>query len=193
MKRFLSRIIALIMLSSTVAAHETIPHSGTVEAMATEKLLPANVPVTDMTYQTKGFVSRFRDSGTLIISFTYTNCESMCPLTNAILSGVDQALPSESRITIVTLSIDPVQDTPANLKQSAQDLGASDRWVWLTAAEADHRLLMDGLDVEVATLADHDPMFLIGDVCSGQFSRLIGLPDPDQLLELARSHPPCSI
>jgi len=192
MKRFLTRILALILLSSSAAAHETTSDSGAIEAIAMEKLLPANVPVTDMAYQTKGFVSRFRDLGTLIISFTYTNCESMCPLTNAILSGVDQALSTENGITIVTLSIDPIHDTPAILKQSAQDLEASEKWVWLTAAESDHRLLMDGLGVEVTTLAEHDPMFLIGDVCSGRFSRVIGVPDPDQLLELARSHPPCS-
>lgn len=170
--------------------HQHQVMSGEPHVFESEALRIANVPVIDPDYAAEGFVSRFAGAGTLILSFTYTNCETLCPVTNAILAGVDEEL-GEDDITIVSLSIDPVVDTPEALGAYASDLGASDRWVWLTAKPSDNRLLLGDLGVDVATLEQHDPTFLIGDVCTGTFTRVIGVPEPDALIDLARTHEPC--
>ena len=190
------RILLLVCIAGSTSAHEahrdnkTQSETGTERVFDTEYLKIPNVPVTDTNHETRGFISRFSGSGTLILSFTYTHCETLCPVTNAILAGVDESL-EDDPITIVSISIDPQSDTPTALKESAEALGASDHWVWVTANPSDNRMLLDSLGVDVVTLNEHDPTFLIGDICTGTFTRIIGVPRPDMLLELARSHAPC--
>ena len=194
-----SGLVLLASLVMTFAAqaheaHKTSSSPGGVQSATLEDIHPSDVPMTDKDYLTEGFVTRFQDKGTLIVSFTYTNCPSICPVTNAILSGIDEIVVKngDTDLTIVSLSIDPERDTPDVLHAMAADLDASDRWVWLTASPADNRILLDDLKVEVAALEQHDPMFLIGDVCSGKFTRLIGIPEAEALYHLARSHKPCA-
>jgi protein SCO1 len=184
--------IALFLLWPVLAtAHDKTTHADAhTQIMAAETLSISNIPVTDSSYATAGFVERFGQSGTLILSFTYTNCETLCPVTNAILSEVDSRIAGED-LTIVSVSIDPAADTPAALATMAAELQSSENWVWLTAAPRENRMLLQELGVDVASLETHDPVFLIGDLCSGKFTRIIGLADPASLVDLARHHPKC--
>lgn len=184
--------IALFLLWPGLAtAHDKTTHPDAhTQIMAAETLSISNIPVTDSTYATAGFVERFGQAGTLILSFTYTNCETLCPVTNAILSEVDSQIADED-LTIVSVSIDPAADTPAALATMAAELQSSENWVWLTAAPRENRMLLQELGVDVASLESHDPVFLIGDLCSGKFTRIIGLADPASLVDLAQHHPKC--
>ncbi|RJL19441.1 hypothetical protein C9E82_20050 [Paracoccus siganidrum] len=142
--------------------------------------------VTDARYHTEGFVSRFQRKGTVIVSFAFTEWTTLCPLTNAILTQVDDRILTEDLpITLVTVSIDPVSDTPEKLAATAADYGASEDWVWLTAAPMETFLLLDSLGLPPGPIESHDPMLLIGAVRTGAFQRIIGLPEPERLIELA--------
>lgn len=184
-------LAAFLLWPLLATAHDKTAHSDAqTKIMAAEELSISNIPVTDSTYATAGFVERFGQAGTLILSFTYTNCETLCPVTNAILSEVDARIAGED-MTIVSVSIDPVADTPAALGEIAAELQSSHKWVWLTAAPRENRMLLEELGVDVATLESHDPVFLIGDLCNGRFTRIIGVADPAALIDLARHHPKC--
>ena len=51
--------------------------------------------------------------------------------------------------------------------------------------------LMDGMGGGFDSIQTHDPMFLVGDFCSFRFTRIVGLPKPEQLIEFARKVPEC--
>jgi protein SCO1 len=164
----------------------TLPSFALAEGATTEQLTLPDAPVTDASYQTEGFVSRLHAAGTVIVSFSFVECTTFCPITNAILAEVDDRIVAEGLpLTIVTLTIDPVDDTPEKLAQAARDVGASDRWLWLTAAPLDTFLLLDSLGLPPGPIEDHNPMLLIGNVGSGEFQRIVGLPEPDGLIDLA--------
>lgn len=189
------RVLAILLLlgfTLSAAAHDGIDHGApsAPQVFPTETLSVGDIPVTDAGFHTEGFVTRFATAGTLILSFTYTNCETLCPITNAILASVDDSL-GEQPIRIVTVSIDPAVDTPTALAATAEALGASARWTFLTAAPAENRMLLSALGVDVAALDEHDPMFLVGDVCTGRFTRVLGVPEPSALVALARAHAGC--
>jgi protein SCO1 len=156
------------------------------ERAAGEQLTLPDAPVTDAAYQTEGFVSRLNAAGTVIVNFSFIECTTLCPITNAILAEVDDRIVAEGLpLTIVTLSIDPVNDTPERLAEAAQAVGASERWLWLTAAPMDTFLLLDSLGLPPGPIEDHNPMLLIGNVGTGEFHRIVGLPEPDGLVDLA--------
>ncbi|TAG29886.1 MAG: hypothetical protein EAZ40_02070 [Rhodobacterales bacterium] len=164
----------------------TMPFIACANLAAGEQLSLPDAPVTDAFYQTEGFVSRLQGAGTVIVSFSFIECTTLCPITNVILAEVDDRIVAEGLpLTIVTLTIDPVNDTPEKLAEAAQAVGASDRWLWLTAAPMDTFLLLDSLGLPPGPIEDHNPMLLIGNVGSGEFQRLVGLPEPDGLIDLA--------
>lgn len=190
--------ISLIVVFATtdIMAHDAKKHvtaeeggAVSVQQFAVETLSIPDVPVIDSNYDTQGFVSRFAGEGTIVISLTYTGCETLCPVSNLILQQLDKSLAEANSpsMKIVTLSIDPEKDTPDALRASAKSLKSSEHWTWLTASAQHSRLLLDSLDVDVGALEDHDPMFLVGKVSTGRFIRVIGMPDPDQLLAISRS------
>ena len=154
-----------------------------------ETLRIPDAPTTDSSYNTAGFVSRLHDQGMLLISFTYTGCETLCPVSNAILQQLDQELNrlESPGLHIVTLSIDPEHDTPEALAANEQALGASDNWTSLTADPQSSQLLLSSLGVDPGLLAEHDPMFLLGDLSDNRFVRIIGMPDPERILQLAQA------
>lgn len=153
---------------------------------ATEQLVLPDAPVTDASYKIDGFVSRLHSAGTVIVSFSFVECTTLCPITNAILAEVDDRIVAEGLpLTIVTLTIDPVNDTPAKLAEAATAVGASDRWIWLTAGPVDTFLLLDSFGLPMGPIEDHNPMMLIGNVGTGEFQRIVGLPEPGGLIELA--------
>lgn len=160
----------------------------------TELLMPPDIPVTDKEGHTESFVTLLQQRGPVIISFFYTSCESLCDVTNGILYGVDQIVMENGSepITLVSLSIDPMPDTPAALNANAANFSPSKEWLWLTAGMRGTDPLLDGLGVSFDSIFAHDPMFLVGDFCSFRFTRVIGLPEPAQLIELAREIPECA-
>jgi protein SCO1 len=164
----------------------TLPTMACAERATVEQLVLPDAPVTDASYRVDGFVSRLHGAGTVIVSFSFVECTTLCPLTNAVLAEVDDRIDAEGLpLTIVTLTIDPVNDTPAKLAEAAESVGASERWIWLTATPGDTFLLLDSFGFPPGRIEDHNPMMLIGNVGTGEFQRIVGLPEPDGLIDLA--------
>lgn len=189
---FIASLLAATAASSHGAINHAVATSRQMQTSSQEHLTPPDIPVTDATGHTEGFVSRMKDSGPVIVSFMYTNCDTVCDITNGILYGVDQALTGQDvPVTLISLSIDPANDTPAALRQTADEFSASSRWLWLTAGMRGTSPLLDSLGVAFDSIETHDPMFLIGDFCSNQFTRVVGIPDPEALIAMARDVAEC--
>jgi protein SCO1/2 len=188
---------ALCLLATTVQAHDAALHkTAPTDLIATsgeEALILPNYPVEGAQGLRGTLRSLLPAEAPVILSFTYTGCESLCDITNAVLLGVDDLLrEGDDGTRIVTLSIDPVHDTPNQLESSREELGTSDRWLWLTAGVRGTAPLLDALRFPPGRIEDHDPVFLIGRVCSGRFIRIVGLPAPEDLISYARALPPCA-
>lgn len=69
-----------------------------------------------------------------IANFMYTNCKTICPMTTANLTEVQQQLAEQGlKPQIVSFSVDPSHDTPEILKEYAIKHGADlDTWHFLT-------------------------------------------------------------
>ncbi len=82
----------------------------------------------------KRTLSDFKDS-VVVIFFGYTQCPDMCPATMGILAETLQALGDDaSRVQVLFVTLDPVQDTPGKLKQYLSFFDA--RFIGLTGDQA---------------------------------------------------------
>lgn len=189
--------LVLCLLASIAQAHDATLHNtapvGMIATSGQEALVLPDYPVEGAQGLRGTLRSLLPAEAPVILSFTYTGCQSLCDITNAVLLGVDDLLrDGDDGTRIVTLSIDPAHDTPDQLESSRKELGTSDRWLWLTAGVRGTAPLLDALRFPPGRVEDHDPVFLIGRVCTGSFIRIVGLPAPEDLINYANALPPCA-
>lgn len=179
----------ILLLALTSAALAEAPMQG---ARTQEQLVLPDIPVTDSHGRSGGFVSRYGDAGPLLISFLYTNCTENCGMTISVMGLVDQDLQARDAppLRLVAISVDPRRDTPEVLAEVAQSAWASEKWDWVVASPADTPALLAAFGLEPGPLELHPSVYLLGDLQSGRFTRIPGVPDPAELVALARAMTP---
>jgi cytochrome oxidase Cu insertion factor (SCO1/SenC/PrrC family) len=122
-----------------------------------------------------------------LFSFIYTGCSAVCPVQTHALAQVQQSLPAAVRkqVRLVSVSIDPVNDTPATLKDYAHRMGADlSNWSFVTGHPKDIERLSSTLKLfKEPTLArrpeDHATWLWLVDDQGVVRQRYVGNP-PDQ-------------
>ena len=109
-----------------------------------------------------------------IADFIYTTCTDTCPLQTAAMAELQKEFAANTDVQLVSVSVDPVRDTPKVLSAYA-DKHAADRrrWYFLTGQRDQViKLIRDGFHLSVAALPDsaeqsgmipHSPRFVLID------------------------------
>lgn len=93
-----------------------------------------NVAVLDQDRKELRFYDDLLRGKIAVISFVYTSCASICPLVIARLAEVQDALGDAvgRDIFFISISIDPIPDTPEKLKEHKEVFGAGPGWSFIT-------------------------------------------------------------
>ncbi len=84
----------------------------------------------------------------VLINFVYTGCSTSCPIQTRALADMQRQLPGSlrSRVQLLSVSLDPLQDTPAALKDFAKRMGADlSNWRFATGRPQDVERLSQAL------------------------------------------------
>lgn len=123
-----------------------------------------------------------------IVSFTYLGCRTICPTSDLVMDQVDSLMDlGADDVQLVTLTIDPANDTPPLLRKRALELGSTDRRVWLTGELPQVYRALDDLGIQFGKVEEHDALFVIFRSGGRVVQRVNGIPDPALLLKAARS------
>jgi protein SCO1/2 len=77
------------------------------------------------------------DGRIVVLNFIYTDCTTICPLTSQVFGVLDQELDAmKMKAHLVSISIDPEQDTPERLRAYAQRFRAHGDWQHYTGTLA---------------------------------------------------------
>ncbi len=115
----------------------------------------------------------------VVVDFIFTSCQTICPVTTALLAkakGNLTDIPSDT-VTFVSMSVDSTVDTPARLSTFAAAHGAD--WTFLTGDKHVMDEALTWLNAYSTNPEDHTAMILIGDASTDTFTRIYGLPDPE--------------
>jgi protein SCO1/2 len=82
----------------------------------------------------------------------------------------------------VSITIDPLRDTPQRLREYAGRYEAREGWAWLTGAKPDVDGVLKGFGAYAARFEDHPAMVMIGDARGGPWTRFFGFPSVDELM-----------
>lgn len=111
-----------------------------------EALALLNIP--EFTMRDQNGAERTRDifkGQWTILAFTFTNCPTACPIMHSHLLRAQQLL-AGTTARIVTISVDPANDTPAAMKAYAERIVADEsRWTFLTGDQRTIESIVHGL------------------------------------------------
>ncbi|HET7404246.1 MAG TPA: SCO family protein [Usitatibacter sp.] len=121
----------------------------------------------------------------VVIDFVYTTCTTTCPLQSALFANLQHRLGDRigRDVALVTVTVDPVRDTPPRLKELANRFGARPGWTFLTGSPPAVEEVLRAFDVYTPSFASHPPAVLVGDARSGEWLRYVGFPRAEQVLK----------
>ena len=140
---------ALVFTIAVIAAAFVL--SELRKHQARDVVLPLAYPLPDFTLTNQhGQPVSLRDlrGQVWIADIIFTRCPGACPLMTKRMSDVQNALPKDAPVKLVTLTTDPEFDTPAVLKKFGERFGADPtRWYFLTGTKKEiaHLALREGL------------------------------------------------
>jgi len=158
---------------ASAAAAADSDSDGSVHPLRGDSLLDGslvtNITIPDirLTNQDHQQVSLYRGlmkNKLVVLNFFYTSCTSVCPTTGLWISRLQNVLGPRlgKDVVVVSISIDPVVDTPAKLKQWSSHWKRRLGWSLLTSRREDARaLIKQFLQYEAA--GSHSPAVYVGD------------------------------
>ncbi|MBL8298089.1 MAG: SCO family protein [Rhodanobacteraceae bacterium] len=124
----------------------------------------ADIPVQDQSGRPLHFHRDLVQGRLVAINFVFTRCTTVCPLLGARFAQIQKRLGDDAdRIALISVSIDPVNDTPQELARWSRAFGAAPGWSLVTGTRADIDQLARSLGASAADPASHVPLVLLID------------------------------
>jgi cytochrome oxidase Cu insertion factor (SCO1/SenC/PrrC family) len=143
--------------------------------------LLADVTVVDQSNTAHQFFEDLIKNRTVAINFIFSSCTSSCPLSTAIFRQVQKKL-GKQKVQFITISVDPVNDTPERLLEFSKRFKAEPGWAFITGEKPVISGLLKSLGTFAADKNEHSNMVIIGNEVNHQWMRLYGLPQAEEIL-----------
>jgi len=124
------------------------------------------------------------DGRPVLLNFIFTTCSSLCPLTSRTLEEFQDKLgPEAARIHLMSISIDPEQDTPSRLSDYARKFHAGPEWQYYTGTVAASLAAQRAFDVYRGEKMSHTPVTLMRAAPGKPWLRIEGFVTPAELVD----------
>lgn len=124
----------------------------------------------------------------VVVDFIYTNCTTVCPVNSALLAQVQKSLGARvgKDVALLSVTVDPVRDTPARLKTYSAKYGTPQGWMWLTGSKPQVDEALKAFDAWTPNFVEHPAVIMVGDGKSGKWLRFFGFASPEQITDAVK-------
>lgn len=183
-------LAGLLLMLATGAASAHSEHAHSDHAVASghvneePRIIFADQLLTDQHGRSVNLEKDLVSGRIVVISFMYTQCTTVCPVVSAIMAKVQAQLGERAgnAVSLVSITIDPVRDTPERLREYAALHKAGPGWSWLTGTVPAITATLKSLRSWSADFESHQPVFLVGSDATGEWSRFYGFTDPAAII-----------
>jgi cytochrome oxidase Cu insertion factor (SCO1/SenC/PrrC family) len=159
-------LLVLAVLSLAVSLHAQ-------DSVANTPVTPVQLTVPDVQVVTQSGERVAFNSGIVrdriaVITGFFTNCTAFCPMTQERLSRLAKALGSRmgKDVIFVSVSVDPVNDTPERMKAWAEKFHLGPGWTLVSGNQEDVQTLLKSLGLYVEAQR-HQSALIIGNQKNG--------------------------
>lgn len=119
----------------------------------------------------------------VILDFIYGTCTTICPVLSAGYASLQKKLgPDVQKVRMVSVTIDPENDTPKVMKEYLKRYRAKPGWDFLTGSRADIDKVMYAFDAYIPDKMSHYQLTLIRSPKDGRWTRIKELISGSDLL-----------
>jgi protein SCO1/2 len=134
------------------------------------------------------FAHEIDDGRPVLLDFIYTTCTTICPVLSQTFAEVQKRLGADAaKVKMVSVSIDPEEDTPARLIDYAKRYQAGTQWSFYTGTVQASVSVQRAFDVYRGDKMNHSPVTLFRPAPGQPWIRLDGFATPDAVLGEVRT------
>ncbi|MFM2118616.1 MAG: hypothetical protein RL722_84 [Pseudomonadota bacterium] len=125
------------------------------------------------------------DGRPVLLNFVYTTCTAICPVTSQVFNEFRERIGASEReqVNMVSISIDPEQDTPKRLSAYAKRFGSAGTWSHYTSSSADAVAIQKAFGAWRGDKMNHQPTTYLRGAPGKAWQRFDGFIGPRQLVE----------
>ena len=197
------RVLAALLAGAAVAAmrprtaeahgreHEAERDAARLSVKAVQLGAPPNIAVVSMKGRSGKLAGALDAPATTIVNFVFTTCSTTCSMQTAVLAELQRRSAARGvPLSLVSLTIDPDNDTPERLRQFADSFGILPGWQFLTGGFDDLVKVQRHFDVYRGSKIAHPPVLMLRRSPRAPWVRVEGYPTPDELSALIDRLPP---
>lgn len=178
-----------VLQDQTTHTHDQHRQSGAQDRAAREERAQVSIPdlqLLDQHGRKIDFYSDLVKGKTVAINFIFTTCTTICPPLAATFAKTQKLLGDRlgKDVHLISVSVDPVTDTPERLRAWGEKFGAKQGWTFVTGEKAEMDKLLKALNAYTARIEDHSPMVLVGDDAKSIWTRAYGLAPAAKLMNI---------
>jgi protein SCO1 len=153
-----------------------------------------NPPVITQDGETLRFYDDLIKGRIVVVSFIYTSCADLCPITTARLAEVKDKLGDTvgRDVFFLSITVDAENDTPEKLAAFAEAYGAGPGWTFVTGKPEDIKAILAKLGDKSGErgLSSHRNEILLGNDSRGDWQRDSAMGEIDRLAMTIRAMDP---
>jgi protein SCO1/2 len=184
-------LCVLAGLTTVDVARAEGPHAhcavGQVKSASAKQLASYQVPDVELIRADGARVSLRReidDGRPVILNFIYTSCTAICPVMTQIFAQIQRRLGEErDKVHMISVSIDPEQDTPARLREYAAQFQAGAQWTFYTGTLENSLIAQRAFDAYRGNKMNHVPVTFLRLAPGRPWVRLEGFTTADDVVQ----------
>ncbi len=176
---FLLLILMAIFLPATSAHAVSKSYKRTVEKYNIPDIALVNQDGKKVRLQ-----SLLTGDSPVVVDFIYGTCTTICPVLSAGFVNLQGKLAVTSqKARLVSITIDPENDTPKVLKEYLKRYHAKPGWDFLTGSRTDIDIVMRAFNAYIPDKMSHYPLNMIRSPKDGSWIRLFGIMSSREFME----------
>jgi len=122
----------------------------------------------------------------VVINAFYTTCAGSCPIIMNTMAKIQEALGDRQgkEVSLISLTVDPVTDTPPRLKEYAERLGVKPGWHLLGGKKENVELALRKLGQAVKRKEQHPNIMIIGNERTRLWKKVMALAPTETLIPI---------
>ncbi len=129
------------------------------------------------------------DGRPVVLNFIFTTCTTICPVMSQTFAKLEKLLGADrDKVHLVSITLDPEEDTPARLTAYARSLHAGPEWQYYTGTVQAIKATELAFGLNIGNKMSHTPLTLLRIAPGKPWIRINGFATADDLLWEIRNH-----